>query len=686
MKNIKIYLGDLTHETITISSDTMPLNIGFLGAYLKKQFREEVDVQLFKSPKELIEKIKEQAPDVLGLGNYCWNFELSYFFCEFVKAQNPNALVVMGGANFPNLPQEQHQFLQQRPTIDFYIYQEGELSFCDLLGKFMQKGLDVAKTKQEPIQGCLHLFPETQELINGGLHLRIKDLSALPSPYLSGVMDKFFHTKLNPFIQTNRGCPFTCSFCHEGDRYYSSVNFFPVDRIVEELDYIRSRLQGQTVLTIADSNFGMFRQDIEICKKIRAIQDHHGYPKLIHVTTGKNRPDLILETIQTLEKGTIRMTASVQSLDAAVLENIQRKNIEWQTYIDIQRKLHEMDSNYSSMSEVILALPGETKASHFETIRKLIEVGVDRILVYTLMMLYGTYLSSQAERKKYAYLTKYRIIPRSFGEFEGYHCIEVEEVGVANKDMSFEDYKDCRKMSLLLTLVYNNKNFKELFYYLKEKGRGIYPFLLFCFERMETAESPIKNIVADFMRETEEELWNSPEALFAYYKSDDHFAKLLDETLGGNLLQKYWAKGVAFHFDTLTDFVFDCARQFLLSTPESAGESLQEIVLELANLKNFTLFKRDRIFDLNETISETVVTLDYDIESWLTDLQKQPLARFKGAKHFKPSQSLEQRQLLSGLYQQYGTSTQAVGKISTRVNIHRLERELKNVAIPEARG
>ena len=60
-----------------------------------------------------------------------------------------------------------------------------------------------------------------------GKHLdRIKDLDEIPSPYLNGMLDKFFDGKLTPFIETNRGCPFTCSFCHTGNDYFHKLNKF----------------------------------------------------------------------------------------------------------------------------------------------------------------------------------------------------------------------------------------------------------------------------------------------------------------------------------------------------------------------------------------------------------------------------------------------------------------------------
>ena len=39
------------------------------------------------------------------------------------------------------------------------------------------------------------------------------DLTLIPSPYLSGRLDQFLDGKLMPVIQTNRGCPFSCTFC-----------------------------------------------------------------------------------------------------------------------------------------------------------------------------------------------------------------------------------------------------------------------------------------------------------------------------------------------------------------------------------------------------------------------------------------------------------------------------------------
>ena len=84
-KPLKIYLCDLTYDTIILVSDTIPINIGFIGSYLNKQLGNKVSVELFKYPNDLLESIKKEPPDILGLSNYSWNSNLSEYFAEIGK-------------------------------------------------------------------------------------------------------------------------------------------------------------------------------------------------------------------------------------------------------------------------------------------------------------------------------------------------------------------------------------------------------------------------------------------------------------------------------------------------------------------------------------------------------------------------------------------------------------------------
>ena len=62
---------------------------------------------------------------------------------------------------------------------------------------------------------------------------------------------------------------------------------FPLQRIKTELDYISVRVKKTNLLTIGDSNFGIFERDIEIAKYLKHVRDNTGYPRSVYVYFAK---------------------------------------------------------------------------------------------------------------------------------------------------------------------------------------------------------------------------------------------------------------------------------------------------------------------------------------------------------------------------------------------------------------
>ena len=62
MKPLKIYLCDLTYNTISVATDSFPLNIGFVAAYCKHKYKGLVDIELFKYPDDLEKALKKRNP------------------------------------------------------------------------------------------------------------------------------------------------------------------------------------------------------------------------------------------------------------------------------------------------------------------------------------------------------------------------------------------------------------------------------------------------------------------------------------------------------------------------------------------------------------------------------------------------------------------------------------------------
>ena len=45
---LKIYLGDLTYNTIIVSTESLPINIGYIASYCIKQFGDKVEYHIIQ--------------------------------------------------------------------------------------------------------------------------------------------------------------------------------------------------------------------------------------------------------------------------------------------------------------------------------------------------------------------------------------------------------------------------------------------------------------------------------------------------------------------------------------------------------------------------------------------------------------------------------------------------------------
>jgi radical SAM superfamily enzyme YgiQ (UPF0313 family) len=245
MGKLIVYFGDLTHDTIGLATEVFPLNIGLVASYAHKQFSEQLELRLFKSITKLHDAIMDSPPDVLALSNYPWchNIDLASF--EIMKQRRPETIRVMGGPNFPHRTDLQQEFLLKRPLIDTHIYLDGEVPFANLVSAILAcESLGEARKaiKESRIAGCVHLNMAGRLAFEAEA-VRITDLDEIPSPYLNGFMDEFFDGRLSPMIQTNRGCPFACTYCADGTSQVNKVHKFGVERVKQDISYIAQRVK-----------------------------------------------------------------------------------------------------------------------------------------------------------------------------------------------------------------------------------------------------------------------------------------------------------------------------------------------------------------------------------------------------------------------------------------------------------
>ena len=677
MDNVKdplnIFLCDLTYDTIVLVSDTIPINIGFVGAYVKQEFGESVNLSLFKYPQSVIDELEKNPPDIIACSNYSWNSNLSEYVLGLAKKANPNVLTVQGGTNFPHEDEQQKEFLKALPNTDIHILFEGERAFSNIVQRVIGSSLDREAIFDSAIDGAVFLSSkqkasEDPQLVKGNVVDRIASLDDIPSPYLNGMMEKFFDGRLTPFIETNRGCPFKCSFCHTGNDHFQKTNCFSTERIYAEILYIGSRAEklGITNLHIADTNFGMYPRDREVCLALKDSKDKYGWPLQIMSTTGKNNKKRVID-ITGILGNMFAVNMSVQSMDEKVLKNIKRSNIKLDAYKEVNNDLRK--NGRSTKAEVIMPLPGETKESFMLGVEELADSGISSLTIYTLMLLNGTEFKSPEYRKEFGIEGRFRIVPLNFGEYAGQKVFDFEEVCIQTKDMPFEDYLNLRGFALMIEALINGRPFEEFFLYSESLGVSRTEFLKRIYSGIKSAPNSVQRILEGFLAETRGELWESEQELIDHYRQEINYQLLKTGKVGGNLIYKYKALSVICSSADWVDFIGVQLKKLVFDKIEDK-KLLEKAEVEIKNLADFCKLKLSGLLDIDADTSPVSAEFNFDILGWLDSDQDKPLGHFMTTNRITYQFEYDNEQLRTrkDQFARYGNDVNALSKIVTRIS------------------
>ncbi len=629
MKPLKIYLGDLTYNTIVVSTESLPINIGFIASYCIKQFGNQIDITLFKYIDDLEKAISESPPDILGLSNYCWCQNVSQEMFKLFTENNPNGLRVWGGPNFPIDAPSQKKFFKKFQNIDIYVPIDGEVGFSNIVEKVLQvipkKIRDIAL--ESPLDGCIIKNHEGR-LLYSLADTRIKNLDEIPSPYLTGLVDKFFDDNLIPMLQTNRGCPFSCTFCTDGRDAVNMVNRFSKERTKAEINYIARHVKKNIhSMFVSDLNFGMIPGDIETCNFISDVQDKYDYPHKLLTTTGKNNKKKIIESIKSL-KDSLTLSMSVQSMDDQVLKNIKRDNISTDVMLELAPVIKENKMN--TTAEVILGLPGETYESHLETIRKLVSAKLDDIITYTCFLLPGSEMATPEQQMKWKFKTKFRMLPMDFAKLKsGKNICEIEEVIIGSKDLNFDDYVQLRLIGFTLWMTNKGILYTSLLKFLRQQNIDVATLFFQLVEQRQTASKIIQNVYEKFQQATINELYDSPEEILSKIQDDVEFQKLVDEKAGFNVIRFHHTMILSDCMDDWTEYILKIAYHLLQET----GKLNTETERQFCDISNYCHGKSHNPLGVNRMETNPKFTFNYDIDKWLDEtLEISTLDEFRFSK------------------------------------------------------
>ena len=381
----------------------IPYSIGVLTSFARQDRRiaEGVGFPAFLYKREAPERIADRIGqvDVLGLSCYVWNWRLSLAVASEVRRRNPDVLIVVGG---PHVPEKDPAFLRQHPGIDVAVHGEGEGAFQEILLRLLAG---------EPLAGIPSTAVKdrsTGEVVHTPKRTRMRDLSDLPSPYLAGTFDPIMHQADGiawmALWETNRGCPFACTFCDWGSATASKVIEFDWQRLMAELAWFTQNRIG--FVFGCDANFGIRKRDVEIARALVAAKREHGFPQDFRVCFTKNSTHRIFELASIFHDGGMLkgVSLSMQSLDAGTLEIIKRDNIKLDVFADLQQRYNS--AKISTYTELIIGLPGETYDSFVSGIDALLERGQhSQIIIYNCCVMPNAEMGDPAYREAHGVKT-----------------------------------------------------------------------------------------------------------------------------------------------------------------------------------------------------------------------------------------------------------------------------------------
>ena len=358
-----------------------------------------------RTPEEARAALDIYGPGVIFSSHYIWSHHKNLEIARLMTEWAPESVLVCGGPSIPKYEHTNHAFLDSRPEVDVTVRGEGEVTTAELLEQlgghwasrndrgFLSK---VAGISYRPEPRCpSDMVQRTDD------RARVIDVDTLPSPYLTGRFDHDDRSQwASAIVETNRGCPYGCTFCDWGAATNSKVRKFSLDRVRAEFEWVAKNQIG--VLWIADANFGIFQRDVEIAEMIVAIRRQYGYPRQVIVNYAKHSSERLAEIVGILRAAGVMADGiiSIQTQDTETLVNIRRENIKTQHYDKLIRVFRQRQLRVST--DLMIGLPGATVESYKADLQFFFDRGV-------FAKSYPTVLLPNSPMADPAYLEKYDI-------------------------------------------------------------------------------------------------------------------------------------------------------------------------------------------------------------------------------------------------------------------------------------
>ncbi|ESU32757.1 Fe-S oxidoreductase [Bacillus sp. 17376] len=411
------------------------LAIRYLKAYAQPEFNVKLVEYTIKDPAiNIVSDLIQKQPDVIGFSCYIWNIEETIKVIKMIKKINPEIKIIAGG---PEVTYDVQDWMKEVAEFDVIVIGEGEQTFKQLLSA-LASGADFSEVPgiAYRINDSIRMNPQHNKL----------ELKELPSPYRFEE-DLPHLSKRVTYLETSRGCPFSCQFCLSSIEV--GVRYFDREKVKEDIRYLMAN--GAKTIKFVDRTFNISRS--YAMEMFRFLIDEHlpGTVFQFEITADIMRPEVIEFLNQEAPAGLFRFEIGVQSTNDYTNELVMRK----QNFDKLKRTVTMVKDGgkIDQHLDLIAGLPEEDYQSFKKTFNDVFAMRPEELQLGFLKMLRGTGLRLRAGQHDYVYMdhSPYEILGNNVLDFNDIIKIkQVEDV----LEKYWNDHRMDRTVEYLVTKVF----------------------------------------------------------------------------------------------------------------------------------------------------------------------------------------------------------------------------------------
>lgn len=321
---------------------------------------------------DILEDIYRRKPDVIGFSCYIWNIGMVEKLMGELHKLLPALPVFLGG---PEVTYDADKLLRKYPYLTGIFIGEGEATFAQVVKYYVKKNPESLKD----IPGLM---------LRSGMTPARKPLNLTDVPFLYDDMAPFTNRII--YYETQRGCPFRCSYCLSS--IDKTVRFRDIEVVKKELAFFLEKKVKQ--VKFVDRTFNCNHDHAMAVWQY--LYDHdNGVTNFHFEIAGDILREDEIALVAKMRPGLVQFEIGVQSTNTDTLREIRR-------VMDIEKLKQVVAAlkaahNVHIHLDLIAGLPYEDYDSFARSFDDVYAMEPEQLQLGFLKVLKGSYMAEMAE-------------------------------------------------------------------------------------------------------------------------------------------------------------------------------------------------------------------------------------------------------------------------------------------------